>query len=194
MTFVLCPLANDAMKNTISHRYRGLGPHAQKRHTAAINWQQDRLPTAPVVWAFGAGTEVGYHGGPTLAIFAENFVRQQLPKAEVVSNRSKPHFYGTFEEMKFIVGMAETKYLQGTIRFVFFAPVWHLARAKLIWLLFYRRQWGKAVFVATEDGATFEMRHEMMAWARICLIRAGLVKSRDQTPYQQIKRNGHTEC
>ncbi len=188
---VLVVLANDAKKDHFRHRYTDIGPNAKVRHDFALEWRQEKLPTAPVLWSFGAGTDLGWHGGPTLASLSESYVRLKLPDAQVLVNRKDHNSYGTLEEMKWVV---DRQYYPHEVRFVFFAPAWHLRRAKLIWLLFFQKEWGSADFVPTPDEAEFKLGHEVKAWSRIVLVKGGLIKGRDETPYPALKVVGHSEC
>ena len=182
---ILVPLANDAVKDDDRMVYVGVGPNTGKRLDAALMWAKEHLPMQRPVWALGAGTDVAYHGGQTLGALAEAVLRYCDPRLDALTNRSDRNFYGTYEEVKWVVraGAATRGFAPELVQFVFFGPSWHLWRMRFIWLLFFAKKWGRAKFVVTADGARFALRHEVKAWARIVLIRLGVVKSRDMTPY-----------
>lgn len=166
--WALMPLANDAVKNETSKQYTDIGPNSKQRIAEAIRWAEEKIPTAEHVWVFGAGTHQDYRRGLTLGQRAELYIRTLLPNAvKVISNCFEKNFYGTHEEMKWGVKTVQKMYPPGTVAFVFFGPWWHLLRARLIWQLFFKREWGRARFVKTSDGAVLSWRHEFLGYLKI---------------------------
>ncbi len=191
---VLIPLANDAKKDESRKVYSTVGSVTVLRVTEAWMWQQEHLPTASHVWAFGAGTAEAYRRGQTLAALSEAQLRTLDDRAAVVANHYDKNFYGTLEEIKWCINAVSETCVPGTVEFVFFGPSWHLLRVRFIWLLFFQSTWGSARFVATSDPASFELGHEVRAWGRIALCRLGVLKSRDQVPYPPVRDTYGIEC
>jgi hypothetical protein len=196
-TWILIPLANDATKNESSKRYTTVGPNSKQRILEAVRWVEEKIPAAEQLWVCGAGTHQDYRRGMTLGQLAEVYLRILQPSTvKVISNHYDKNFYGTHEEMKWSVKAVQKKHHPGTVVFVFFGPWWHLLRARLIWTLFFRREWGKARFVATADKAVPSWGHECGGYLKIIGHRLfpKLVKTRDQTPYPKVVERFGIEC
>lgn len=196
-TWVLVPLANDAIIDRGSKRYLDIGPHAKNRIKEAVKWAEEKIPQDEHLWVFGAGTHVDYRFGLTLAQRAEVYLRSLVSSVvQVVSNHADKNYYGTHEEMKWGVRVVYKRHHPGTVAFVFFGPWWHLLRARLIWKLFFRREWGRALFVATKDGAKPSWWHECRGYGKIIGHRVfpHWIKTRDQTPYPPIRMRFGSEC
>jgi hypothetical protein len=188
-TWVLVPLANDAVKNEQMKRYVNIGSNAKQRIEEAVVWAKEKTSRDEHLWVFGAGTHVDYRFGLTLGQLSEVFLRTILPNTvKVVSNHSDKHFYGTYEEMRWSVRAVSKRHHPGEVAFVFFGPWWHLLRARLVWALFFRREWGKARFVSTADKAKPSWRHELGGYGKIVGHRLfpKWIKTRDQTPYPPV--------
>ncbi|MFM2424376.1 MAG: hypothetical protein RLZZ70_767 [Candidatus Parcubacteria bacterium] len=184
---VLVPLANDAEKDLSAMVCTDIGSNMKQRIDDAVVWHERSRKSKPSVWCFGAGTDEAFRRGPTLSTLAKKYLHTTHFFDNVIVNESRHNFYGTFEEIKWIVKSMEANSLPADTQFVFFAPNWHLWRVRFIWFLFYQWKWGKANFVATNDGATFELWHECKAWVKVLLVWMRLVKSRDQISYPPVK-------
>ncbi len=196
-TWILMPLANDADKNQSLKKYTGLGPNSKQRIEEAVRWAEEKIPIAEKVWIFGAGTHPEWHLGQTLGVWAETYLRMLLKNPlSVISNHFDKNFYGTYEEMKWGVKALLKRHHPGTVVFVFFGPSWHLLRARLIWRLFFKREWGSARFVKTNDGALPSWPHEIAGYLKVVAhkIAPNLVKTRDQTPYPSTVDEYGIEC
>jgi hypothetical protein len=137
---ILCPLASGAIKEDpfVGPCYTGLDETALRRIDLSIEWAKRNPAQKSVFWAFGAGTELGYHAGRTLALLAQEYLKKVMPYAKTRTNARDPHYYGTLEEVKWIVNKVhESVKDTSDVEFVFFGPSWHLRRVRLIWLLFF---------------------------------------------------------
>jgi hypothetical protein len=196
-TWVLMPLANDADKNQVVKKYTGIGPNAKQRIQEAVKWAQEKIPTAAQVWVFGAGTDCDWRRGQTLGVWSESYLRTLLQtNLSVLANHVDKNFYGTHEEMKWGVRAVQKQHPRGTVAFVFFGPWWHLLRVRVIWYLFFKREWGQARFVKTNDGAKPSLIHECKGYLKIFGHRffPRWVKTRDQTPYPAVVSRFGIEC
>lgn len=196
-TWILIPLANDADKNLSLKKYLGVGPNSRKRIQEALKWAQEKIPTAQQEWVFGAGTHIDWRLGQTLGVWSEAYLRSLLQTTvTALTNHSDKNYYGTHEEMKWGVKAVQKRHPPGAVVFVFFGPWWHLLRARFIWLLFFKQEWGKARFVKTSDSAVLSWRHEFLGYIKIIghRIVPGLVKTRDQTPYPAVVSRFGIEC
>lgn len=190
-TWVLVPLANDAQMNNEKKRYINIGPNSRLRIAEAVRWAQEKIPTAPHIWIFGAGTHIDWRRGATLGVWAEAYLRTLLQNPiTVLSNHIDKNYYGTHEEIKWGVKAVRKQHAPGTVVFVFFGPWWHLLRARLIWWFFFKKPWGAARFVNTNDGAKPSWVHEFFGYLKILGHRffPRWVKTKDQNPYPPVER------
>lgn len=155
-TRILCIIANDA--KIVDKKYVAPGINYQVREKDATIWVENFLPTAPLIWAFGAGTTPECRFGPTYASVCEASLRLVLPKATVIANRDESWYWGTYEEMAWIVGAVGQKYEPTSVQFVFFTQPQHMERVQLVWRLFFEKEWGEARFVPTGHAEGCDLR------------------------------------
>lgn len=160
MPHILCVVANDAIRNP-DGSYQAAGENFRVRCQAAVDWQQRSIPGQECIWAFGAGTGIDARPSATLATVCTQAFQQIYPNAALHCwvNQKDQQFYGTHEEIKWIVRQARSKeYNPADVRFVFFTQAQHMSRVQLIWKLFYQREWGQAQFIETAHAPGHELR------------------------------------
>lgn len=176
---ILCPLANDAQVG--NNRYDDIGPNTALRLDEAINYAR-RLYGVRQTWAFGAGANVGFRAGHTLAALTEVRLREQIPEATALTNHLEHSYYGTLEEMMWVVSSATKQYPQQPLEFVFFTQRGHIARVRLIKALFFPRLQARFVTTRHMPGCDISVlsQRELLAYSRLVLIRSGLLATRVQ--------------
>lgn len=177
-TEILCVIANDA--EVCGNKYIAVGKNYRVRMKTALRWLQQNLsPDKNVIFAFGAGTDRLHSSGPALASLCEECLLDQTSDVSVLTNRTHREFYGTLEEIEWIVRKVSEEHTSHHVRFVFFTQKRHIFRVWFIWLLFHRKRWGPAKFVVTPqvNGKT-SFFHEVVTSGKIVAIRFGLIKPR----------------
>lgn len=172
--YVLCPLAGDAERDLQNCEYIALGPNSKKRIADAVRWQEKALPTAEVVWAFGAGTDKLHENGPTLAVLGTSELMRHQKDAVVVENWSDCEPYGTIEEINWIVDAVQQKYPSRELCFVFFSQSRHLLVVRWITRLF--RYPVSMQFEETGYAKEISWIHVMRSFCKLLLVRLGLQK------------------
>jgi hypothetical protein len=178
---VLCVIAKDAVVK--NEKYCAVGPDMELRIREAVSWQQTSIPLKPVVWAFGAGTDQVHANGPTLATLSEAFLRQLVPGAMVVSNSKDKEFFGTYEEITWIIWEMLDKYQHADIEYVFFTQAQHMDRVKRVLREFYPEV--RARFVLTREVSPLSPLTERLSHLRLTLLKWGVVKPRFTTWYDR---------
>lgn len=177
----LCPLANDAVSSR-QGRYEDLGPNSKLRINAAHDYST-RLHGVEVAWLFGAGTAPDYRHGHTLASLGRAYLHQLQPEARAYANFIEHTYYGTYEEMLWMVREAERQCQERVPEFVFFTQQRHLPRVRLIWWLFFRHH--KARFVVTRH-----MAGQQLSWGRSVPRVDGSSSSRVVSSLHAVARSG----
>ena len=166
---VLCIIANDAKIE--KNHYVSPGINYMSREADAIEWAEKHLPTTKVLWAFGAGTAPECSSGPTYASICEASLRRSLPSAQTKTNTSQSYYWGTYEEMLWIVSELEKIHFISSVEFIFFTQRQHMARVQLVWQLFFKAKWGKARFVTTSHAPGHELQ-KSKEWKKRIYYRA----------------------
>jgi hypothetical protein len=189
---VLCVIANDAADGD-DYRvvYTGVGLNYITRMMDAIVWAYDH-PSPSRVWAFGAGTDMRHRCGPTLAHHCAAFLRVVMPDQRTLVNRHSPSYYGTLEEIAWMVDEVVLTSQPGEVEFVFFTQWRHMWRVRLIWRLFYQKRWGKAKFVVTRHNKQIPIHHEVGGLWKTWRVYKGYEKPRYITGYPN-QGHGHME-
>jgi hypothetical protein len=180
-------LSNDAVTDNKRGVYTDIGPNMQRRIDAAVAWYERYAEKRSWIWSFGAGTAEAFCRGPTLATLASQYLQRRHLLETEFCNKDHHNFYGTYEEIKWV--MMELKIISKPkdTRVIIFGPGWHVyLRARFIWWLFFKREWGEATFVATSDRARFGWWHELAGCAKVLAIKQGWLRSRDETPYVSL--------
>jgi hypothetical protein len=187
-TKILCVIANDAAPGDERRPgYTGVGANFKVRLDDALDWVAEKLPHASTVWAFGAGTDERHAGGPCLAVMCYHHLKSVIthnPRRWV--NSFDNNYYGTLEEIQWIVNQAENDFLEDTAEFVFFTQRRHMWRVKLIWWLFHQHKWGRATFVVTDQVEELPLVHELGGMWKAWRVYRGKQKPRYETPYPSI--------
>lgn len=168
--YVVCPIANDAEKSDAT--YTAAGDNFKLRLQEAVRWTEDNLPEGPVTWAFGAGTDREHAAGPTLATLCAQVLLEWYPDADCVVNDNERCFYGTYEEIEWIVRTVASTHRPEATQFVFFTQPEHMLRVRLIWRMFFAATWGEAVFIETSHapGHALSRVHEMVKCGQVSLF------------------------
>jgi len=202
INYILAPLANDAKYGAADGHpvYLGVGPNSAKRLEESARWAERSIPLdAMWYWYFGAGTDAAHRHGPTLAALAAQVILKfdLYVKKRIVYNNLEREFYGTFEEIKWVMREVAKNHRPRTVKVVFFTSRRHMWRVRLIWLLYYRSTWGRAIFVVTSDHATPSWKHEVggMGMAVRHRMAPKWFPTRDQKPYpSRGGKGGKIEC
>jgi len=144
---VLCILANDA--EIVGENYRDVGVNYKIREKDAVSMVEGNVVATEVIWGFGRGTDPQRRSGPTLARLCEASLRLRLPTAKTLTNNSEHHYWGTLEEISWIVEEVGNTYAPSQVEFKFFTQRLHMDRVKLAWRLFFEPEWGRARFFTT---------------------------------------------
>lgn len=173
----LCVLANDAVEE--GGGYTDIGPNTKRRMNDAIvhSWN---VAGSPVTWMFGAGTADNYRDGPTLGYLQEQYLRIHVPLAVCVSNHNDPIFWGTLEEIDWVVDMAQTLlYPDDDLIFMFFTQSGHADRVNLIMSMFHPDVFSVVVGTGhTGDDLTWCSPTELRSYIKLGLIKLGWWKRR----------------
>lgn len=177
-TYILCVIANDAAPGDESRpKYTDVGPNFKRRMDEAIAWAQEHLPTQKIIWAFGAGTDDAHALGPTLASLGEAYLRQCIPDAVTVTNRSFKKYYGTLEEIYYIVTKVhQTGRGKDRKVFVFFTQKRHMPRVKRI--VEKRHPQVKAKFHVTGQVSEIAWKDVLKSFVKLRMIERGWVQPR----------------
>lgn len=187
--YVLVVLAKGAEKKTKegTGEYYDTDADTQLRIEESVDWSEQLPEESRKLWAFGAGTEKRYRQGKTLATLMSESLRYYNRGFDALVNKSDHHFYGTFEEMKWVIEDAMEKSLSpSTTRFVFFTQRRQIPRVRLIWWLFYQKGWGRAEFVVTKRYEQITWGHELMGVGRVLGLYLGFIKPRSAFPYPPV--------
>ena len=170
---IVCVLANDAVKG--SNQYLDIGPNTKLRIRDVVRFVQD---FKAVTWAFGAGADEEHSGGKTLATLSMHYLLTLLPTATGISNRTEYRYYGTLEEIDWVVKTARERFSGEECYFVFCTQLRHVARVKFILRTFYPELPAIVEATGQEHEAEIPLVHELLAYGRLALIKWGLTKRR----------------
>ena len=177
-TYVLCVIANDAAPgDELRAIYTDVGPNFKQRINDAIAWAQEHLPAQDIVWAFGAGTDDAHSSGPTLGSLGEAYLCQHLPDAVTVTNHSFKKFYGTLEEIYYmVIRVLQTRRGNNRLVFVFFTQKRHMPRVMRIVAKQHPRI--TAQFEITGQTSEISWKDVIKSCVRLRLIERGWIKPR----------------
>jgi hypothetical protein len=196
-TYLLCIIANDAAPGDEARdHYTGVGANFKKRFDFAFNYPITSY-SEKVVWMFGAGTDVRHLNGQTLSAFGQEYLKRVHPNPDVKSyaNISEYHYYGTLEEMAWMVKTALAEgWKPSDVEFVFFTQRRHMWRVKFIWHLFHKKHWGKAKFVVAGHTRQISFVHELGGLWKVWRVYRGKELPRHATPYSTLGRSVKIEC
>jgi hypothetical protein len=180
--FIVCVLANDAEtnKDTLLPRYVDIGDNSKRRIDDAVAWLQKSVGGRKVTWMFGAGTDVKCKLGPTLATFQRQYLLQKLPNSDVIFNEDLWKYYGTLEEIDWVIKNAKRRYPNEVLKFVFCTQAGHIDRVRYIMSEFYPGV--ECLLVTTGHLPGFHVRwwQEIRSHIKLRLIRKGKAKRRWQ--------------
>ncbi len=194
--YMICVLAKDAADGD-EHRacYTDVGLDFKLRvlslryPSSFYHYAHDKA-----VVLFGAGTDQAHAGGPTLAALGQEFMRKVYPKHVCLANTSEHNYYGTLEEMFWMVRAAAAgPWKRQDVRFVFYTQRRHMRRVRFIWWLFYQDEWGEAEFVVTPHVKQIPWIHELGGIWKAWQVYRGKAKPRYATPYPTVGRS-KIEC
>lgn len=170
---IVCVLANDAVKGDA--RYIDIGENTKLRIRDTVRFVQD---FKAVTWAFGAGTDEEHSSGKTLATLSMHYLRTLLPTATGISNKTEYRYYGTLEEIDWVVKTARERFSNEEFYFVFCTQPRHLVRVKFILRTFYPDL--PAIVEATGhvQAAEIPLYHELLSYLKLFLIKLGWAKRR----------------
>jgi len=180
--YVLCVIANDAKTN--DGQYTDVGRNFKLRADESWSWTERSLLNVPIVWAFGAGTDEAHARGPTLGMLAEAYLRTKDPSLVALTNRRDKEYYGTLEEIYWVVKKAQQTFKGEKLQFVFFTQRRHMWRVKIIWWLFYQKEFGNAMFVTTGQTSQLSLLHEIGGMLKVWRVYRGKEKPRYKMPYR----------
>ncbi len=170
---IVCVLANDAVKG--DGQYLDIGENTKLRIRDAVRFVQD---FKAVTWAFGAGTDAEHRGGKTLATLSMHYLRTLLPTATGISNKTECRYYGTLEEIDWVVKTARERFSKEKFYFIFCTQPRHVVRVKFILRTFYPEL--PAIVEATGHvhQAEIPLYHELLSYLKLLLIKLRLTKRR----------------
>ncbi len=172
--YILCIIANDA--EYAGNRYCDVGSNFKLRANEAMTWSEARLPGQTIVWAFGAGADTPYAQGPTLGMLGEAYLRQRFPHAVTLTNHEHSKYYGTLEEIYWMVKRARQTYRGEKLVFVFFTQSRHMPRVRRILRKFHSNV--SAQFVKTGQTKEIPWRDVVKSYVKLRMIERGWVEPR----------------
>jgi hypothetical protein len=180
---IICPIAFDADSDQEKFQYRNIGKNSKTRIEYAIKWVNRKYIDKPITWMFGAGTAKEYTNGPTLGQLGESYLLDRLGDEDVsnpdtIANLQDHKYYGTAEEIEWMVRNAHRRYSDDSVVFVFFTQPRHLWRVRLIVWLFQSHI--KAHFVPTEGEDLVSWKDEIKSYVKIFMRICGLMKFRHE--------------
>ena len=176
-TYVLCVIANDATVDASSTKYTDVGPNFKLRMDEAVVWAHEHLPTQNIIWAFGAGTDDAHASGPTLGSLGEAYLRQSVPDAVTATNRSFKKFYGTLEEIYYMVKrVRQSRRGHDRMVFVFFTQKRHMPRVMRIVNKYH--PYIKAKFHITGQVSEIPWKDVIKSFVKLRLIERGWMQPR----------------
>lgn len=179
---IVCVLANNAVtnKDTLLPRYVDIGDNSKRRIDDAVVWVQKSVGGRKVTWVFGAGADVKYKLGPTLATFQRQYLLEKLPNSDVIFNEDLWKYYGTLEEIDWVIKNAKRRYPKEKLRFVFCTQAVHIDRVIYIMKEFYPNELFSPVTTGHLPGSHIRWWQEMRSYFKLRLIRNGKAKRRWQ--------------
>jgi hypothetical protein len=179
---IICVLANDAEtnKDTLLPRYIDIGVNSKRRMDDAVHWFLQSVAGRKVTWIFGAGTDTEYKFGPTLATFQRQYLLKKLPGADVIFNEDLWKYYGTLEEIDWVIKNAKRRYSGETLKFIFCTQAGHINRVMYIMKEFYPNEEFVPVTTGHVPGAHVRWWQEMRSTIKLKLILKGKAKRRWQ--------------